>query len=120
MECLQRNLQRLTSERAAAYADDLRRRGLVLPDGTLSGPPEQYCMSELWAYVRSLWHERSDTNHALRAMTGKDGTFDARRAEESVRAALVNNRGDREGVAQALLPRHMHNFLQVLAEGGIV
>ena len=120
MECLQLNLVDLTPERAAAYAADLRRRGLVLPDGALSGPPEQYCMSELWAYVRSLWQDRSECDHALRAMTGKGGAFDAQRAEDTVRAALVNNMGDRKGVAQTLLPRHMHSFLQVLAAGGIV
>lgn len=94
-------------------------QGDVLAGGALRGPPERYSASELWAYIESLWRDRSDDAPgalALRLMTGRGDTFDRDRARDVVCAVLVNHGGDRAGLSDTapLLPRHLLSFINAI------
>jgi hypothetical protein len=107
-----------TTEQAERFVRELDDAGLILADGTLMGPPDRYCASEIWCYIFYLWDKHRDTSQLYANMSTPRHEMDSARACDVVTATIANRaEGDDRTLAATaadLSPQHLFLFIKLV------
>lgn len=105
-------------DQADDFVDEMDKAGLILADGTLLGPPDQYSASEIWCYIFHLWAKNKDRSQMFANMSTPKQDLDSARACDVVTATIANraDASDRElaMTASELTPKHLFLFLKLI------